>query len=189
VSRKWVVLILILTSAYLLSFGWLTAARAKEAEPQKDSACRTCHEDRYWLYDTGKWYCLCGKQRDCIDCHGGDGKAWDANLAHEGMLINPIAENPAVCKDCHPDDYSMRIECFAAVAGIDLFSETAPTPPRYATAAQVNASSPASPLLQTQPKEPWQKVSIAFVGLLFICNLIFGYRCWRSDCLKKATSQ
>lgn len=37
--------------------------------------CIACHEDLYFLHDTGKWYCLKESPMSCVDCHGGDPSA------------------------------------------------------------------------------------------------------------------
>ena len=45
---------------------------ADDPHPTSDNGnCITCHEDLYFLHDTGNWYCLKESPMACVDCHGG----------------------------------------------------------------------------------------------------------------------
>lgn len=179
-SRKWTLFGLLMVGLVLAGFGWAPVASAQEENPPAESTCRECHESRYWLYDTGKWYCLCGKQGACIDCHGGTDGTWDAEAAHQDIIKNPITENPGVCQKCHAEDAAERIERFAAVAGFDPSALPTPTPTPYVAAAASTSRGPYMPALKS-----WQVAGLGLVAVLFGFVFVFGFRCWRADCLSK----
>jgi len=165
-----------------LCIGSVTPARAQEALPSERSTCRICHENRYYLYDTGQWYCLCGKQRTCTDCHFGVDDAWDIEIAHESLVVNPIEHDATVCQDCHLEDAQDYIAKFAVVAGIDLNATPIPTPtafvpPTLAAGEELHTAS-----LQPQPLQTWQKLAFGGITLAFLGVIMFGYRCWQFDC-------
>jgi hypothetical protein len=163
-----------------------SAAAQSDIPAGSETKCRTCHEDLYHLYDTGKWYCLCGQPRDCTCCHGGDPQTMVAQSAHAGMTANPIAENPGVCQDCHPGDYQERIDQFCAVARIDPLAPPTATLPAFAPvmAGPVEGAQ-LSPLLRVEPLEPWRVAALSLLGVAGAGVLVFGYRCWKADCLMK----
>jgi hypothetical protein len=168
----------------LAGFSQTHRARAQTEAPDTRTKCRTCHEDLYYLYDTGQWYCLCRRQRTCSDCHAGNPDTRDVKLAHEGMVGNPIAENPAICQDCHPEDARARIEQFSQIAGIDPAASLAPThTPDTPWTAGSQGITTLSPLLRTEPMETWRMAALGLLGFAFLGILIFGYRCWKADCL------
>ncbi len=178
----------------LLALALLGATQAAPAQAQSDtpapqSACRTCHEGRYYLHDSGRWYCLCGKQRNCVDCHGGNADTYDEEKAHEGMIANPIFEDPAVCQKCHHDNAQAYIEKFSQVAGIDPWRPTpSPTPVPLAMVYAPQAGEPTL-LLRPQPLETWRIVGLGLLGLLFLVLLGFAYRCWKADCLARSMTK
>ena len=59
-SRKYVTCWMMLTIMLILSFALVSPASAQEAEPtpENDANCVACHEHQYYLYDSGKWFCL-----------------------------------------------------------------------------------------------------------------------------------
>jgi hypothetical protein len=159
-------------------------AQAQAETPAPDSRCRTCHESLYFLHDSGQWCCFCERERTCTCCHGGNPDTANVELAHEGMVANPITENPAICQDCHPDDYQDRIERFSKAAGIEPTPLGAPTRTPQASAwAGSTGDRPTSPLLEPQPLAPWQVAALGLLGGAFLATIMFGYRCWKADCL------
>lgn len=86
------------------------------------SSCLTCHENRYFQYDTGNIYCLTEASARCVDCHGGDPNAPDEATAHAGMLTHPIVNGDiSRCETCHGTAAQSHVDTFAALAG---YSET-----------------------------------------------------------------
>ena len=157
-------------------------ALAQDGSPSERSSCRVCHEDLYYNYDTGKWYCLCGEQRTCTDCHHGVEGVWEVNEAHSGLVVNPILKDPGVCEDCHAEDTHIFVEKFALVAGIDLNTTPVPTQTAYIPVSLSAGEEPSTLLLQAEPFKPWQKLALGLVGFALIGVVVFGYYCWKADC-------
>lgn len=170
--------------AGLIYFGFIlqTPARAQDTSLPEESACRICHEDLYYLYDTGKWYCLCSEQRTCSGCHEGVDGVWDVDAAHAGLVANPLAQGARVCQDCHPDDAQVYIEKFAAVAWIDLNPTPRPTQTAYVPLKLAAGEEPFTPALEAKPFEAWQKLAFGFLGPAFLGAIGFGFKCWQADC-------
>ena len=183
-SRKWIALSLAWIVLYLMGFIGVSAAYAQTGDPPQDTPCWSCHETEYQCREHGKWCCFSNPHRYCTDCHGGDDTTWNKDQAHLGIVYNPIAENPAVCQECHPEDAAARIEQFAAMAALDLSATPAPTRTLSPTAAPIAIHYPAAPTLRL-PQEPWRVAGLALVGVLFVIVLLLGYRCWKADCLTK----
>jgi len=95
-----------------------------------DSSCITCHEKDYPVFDQGEWHMLHGRKDCCAQCHGGNCSTMDKNLAHEGIVANPLEDIYTNCYHCHPDDYQVRADRFAVALGIKPGSR--PTPTRVA---------------------------------------------------------
>lgn len=95
----------------------ITPVSAEGTPPPEECQCKQCHEQQYYLYDSGKWYCLCNSPMTCVHCHGGNGRETNADLAHKDMLANPFANNAAICKDCHEEESQTRVDEFVKRAG------------------------------------------------------------------------
>jgi hypothetical protein len=81
--------------------------------------CIRCHEDLYFLHDTGKWFCLKEAPMACVDCHGGNPNAITKDTAHADRAAHPIInENIAKCQECHPAASIERVQIFRDVAGV-----------------------------------------------------------------------
>jgi hypothetical protein len=95
----------------------------------------------------------------------------DKNLAHQGMIANPLSDIYTNCHSCHPDDYQMRAEVFAVELGITPSSIATPTP---APAGKLLASSLVilpSPISSQQSTFPWPAI---LGGLTIIVLFFFG---------------
>lgn len=96
--------------------------------------CITCHEDLYFLHDTGNWFCLKESPMACVDCHGGQPGTLDRKTAHTNRAAHPIInENVTKCQQCHPDECYERVELFDKTAGISKILVAAPYTPVYST--------------------------------------------------------
>jgi len=165
----------------VLSTAPITPALAQDEIPPEDSTCKTCHENLYLLHDTGKWYCFCGTRLSCTECHGGQVGTMDEDLAHAGMIVNPLVDDAALCQNCHPDNYQEIVEKFALIAGV---SDTPHPCPTYVPAAQViQPPDTAGPtrLLRGLPSGGWQVLGVIILGIAFISVFLFTCRCWRLD--------
>jgi len=106
-------LLALLSASFILA----TPVAAQGTPPAQECGCRVCHEQQYYLYDAGKWYCLCKAPMTCVHCHGGDGLAKTADLAHKDMLVHPFENEAAACKNCHAQDAQRRVNEFVQRAG------------------------------------------------------------------------
>jgi len=83
------------------------------------NTCRNCHEDLYYLHDTGKSYCLAESPMQCVDCHAGDPEAISQESAHKAYIKYPVVnQDDSKCYQCHPEQAKARVEKFRQVAGI-----------------------------------------------------------------------
>ncbi len=93
----------------------------EEAAPALSSSCIVCHEDLYYLYDTGKWYCVAEARDRCADCHAGNPNSIQIDVAHTGLIAYPVVNGDVTkCKECHPQDYSAHVQKFAETAGFPV---------------------------------------------------------------------
>lgn len=171
----------ILVGVALLIPDRIGQAHAQEEIPPEDNSCMDCHEDQYYLYDSGKWYCLSETKVRCTECHRGRPDTMIKESAHEGIIANPLVNDAAVCQNCHPDDYRARVQIYASIAGIS------PTPRPYATyvpspvISQSGESAGRMRLLRFLPPGAWQVAGLSFFGVAFLVLLLFACRCWKAD--------
>jgi hypothetical protein len=122
-----------------------------------NSSCITCHEKEDPVYDQGDWHILHARKDCCAQCHGGNCSATDKNLAHEGLVKDPLEDIYTNCYHCHPDDYQARAERFALVLGVTPDSRPTPTP--VAVVAAI-----ARPLMVVPQPELPSESSVASIG-------------------------
>jgi len=156
-------------------------AQAQEATPLPDSACLGCHENLYYLYDTGKWFCQCETQMTCTCCHGGNPEALAEEEAHLGIVLYPTRNDSVACQQCHPDDYKARAERFSEIAGVSEIHSMPPTP-IYSQPVNAEAS-PLASGIQGWMMELLHLTGLFFFSLVLIAFVILAYRCWKADCL------
>jgi hypothetical protein len=115
---------------------WTVPAHAQFHTPQAEPECISCHENLYFLHDTGKWFCLNEEtSMTCTGCHGGDPAALTKEAAHINRAAHPIInENASKCSECHPEQSSERVEIFAREAGISLVMVSTSYKPALAVA-------------------------------------------------------
>jgi hypothetical protein len=121
---------------------------AQEATPTADhGTCIKCHENLYFLYDTGNWFCIRESPMRCVDCHGGDPSSLKQEVAHASRAAHPVInEDVSKCEECHPAECDERVTKFGQVAGISNVLVAAP----YQPMAIVNSEQSQ----QAQPSEP-----------------------------------
>jgi len=184
-SRKWFAVGVMIIGAMILLLPWTIPTHAQEPTPENDANCVACHEHQYYLYDSGKWFCLCDAPMHCVYCHSGRTDSPVKEVAHEGLVLYPTRDHAERCETCHTEDYLSRVVTFDAVAGIS----STPLPIITATAIEPAAvlveEQPAQLLLRLSQLEPWRLVGLGVLGIVMVGILIFGYRCWKADCLAK----
>jgi len=105
---------------------------AQESPPvTENGTCASCHEDLYFLHDTGNWFCIREAPMRCIDCHGGNPNGITQDEAHMNRKAHPIVnEDISKCQECHPEECMERLEKFDQIAGISAVLVAAPYQPK-----------------------------------------------------------
>ena len=185
-NRKWILRWLIVIAAAILLLTPATPAGAQEPTPENDANCVACHTHQYYLYDSGKWFCLCDAPMHCVYCHGGRTDSPLEDVAHEGLVLYPTRELAERCQTCHPDDYVARVVTFETVAGVSSTPQPIITATTVVPAAASVEGEPTSPLLlRLSQLEPWRLAGLGVLAMALIAVSIFGYRCWKADCRAK----
>jgi hypothetical protein len=91
------------------------------------SSCAACHAQEDPVNEKGEWHIIHASKDICINCHGGNGKINDKDLAHEGLTKQPLNDIYTDCHCCHPD-YDDRAARFAPTLGVTPGSCATPTP-------------------------------------------------------------
>ena len=159
-STRW---IFALTAAlFVVLFAILSLpdqASAAQVTASTDNSCLTCHEDLYYLHDSGKWYCITVHKDRCVGCHEGNAAVMKKEEAHLGLIAHPQKDNGAKCQECHtPQDTGTRLAKFASVGGFDTVMEASVYTPSVEVAAGFPEIPEANPLI-----ENWPSLAGAFV--------------------------
>ena len=155
-------LIAVLAGILTLLTMWTVPAHAQFHTPQAEPKCISCHENLYFLHDTGKWFCLNEEtSMTCVGCHGGDPSALTKESAHANRAAYPIVnENTSKCSECHPEQSGERVEIFAREAGTSFVMVSQPYKPAYTV-----AEAQPIPVTGNTPNSKWIP---AVAGVLFI---------------------
>lgn len=116
------------------------------------NSCLTCHEDLYYLHDTGKWYCIAEHKDRCVDCHAGDPATLNKDTSHLGLIAHPQQNNGEKCLECHPQDSQERLVTFAQLGGYKTMPEAKAYTPSIAAKAGFPQVIEVNPL---SAKLPW----------------------------------
>ena len=154
-----------------------TIAYANEPAPtSRQGNCINCHEDLYFLHDTGNWYCLKESPMSCVECHGGDPLATTQEQAHIQRTVHPVLNDDiSKCQVCHPEECAERVKLFDQTAGISQVLVAAP----YTPADSIEESAPVGVGLTQQEQQPsrlpifWETIPLALLaGLALTIYLI-----------------
>lgn len=185
--RKRIIFLSIIIGAVFIQSAWISPVHAQEPAPTptNDANCVACHEHQYYLYDSGKWFCLCEAPMHCVYCHGGRTDSLTKEQAHEGLVLYPTRQHAERCQACHTEDYMERVVTFGEVAGLSPTPQAIITAtPVLPVAAPVEAPS-ISLFFQRSQIETWRQAMLSVLAIALIGVIIFGYRCWKADCLQK----
>ena len=126
------------------------------------NSCFTCHEDLYYLHDTGKYYCITEHKDRCVNCHEGNANVMNKDESHFGLLAHPQKNDGAKCQQCHAGDTQERLATFASLGGYKTVIEAK----AYIPSAEVKSGFPEVPEEnQLVENWPWLAGSIALFGL------------------------
>jgi hypothetical protein len=145
-----------------------------------------CHEHRYYLYDSGKWFCLCDAPMHCVYCHGGRTDSPVEAVAHAGLVLYPTRDHAERCQACHTEDYMARVVTFETIAGVSSSPVAMITATAMEPAAAAMEQPPAPPLTRLDQLDPWQWIGLGVLAIAMVIIIILGYRCWKADCLAKS---
>ncbi|MCC7130947.1 MAG: hypothetical protein B6D39_04760 [Anaerolineae bacterium UTCFX2] len=166
-KKKWNMQISVTgVGALLLLFAvcWMLTpklAQAQCGDIPESSSCYHCHQEQgaFPVYGKGDWHDVHAVKDCCWNCHGGNALSNDADLAHTGMLTNPLADIYTDCYACHPGDYQERADKFAVLLGVT--PESRPTPTAH-PAIMTNGQ----PLVLQPPASSYAANQPAWIGLL-----------------------
>jgi len=127
------------------------------------NSCLTCHEDLYYLHDSGKYYCITEHKDRCVNCHDGNSNEMDKDQAHFGLTAHPQENNGAKCQECHTEDTQTRLATFASLSG---GFKSVIEPVTYTPKVEEKSSFPTTPD-ENQPSRNWIWLvsGTAFFGL------------------------
>lgn len=173
----WAILVL----ALILGVMNVSTVFAQGEAPVAGTACATCHERLYTLYDTGKWYCTCKRRADCTVCHAGQADTFDETLAHQGLFANPVQDNPGACQSCHLGDSEAYIQRFTQIAGVSGPRKPGSTYIPVALQMEEPVDASGALVLAGRSYAPWQLIGLGVLTGLLLGVFLFGCRCWRQD--------
>jgi hypothetical protein len=141
-TYRWIFVSTVSLLAALAAIFSLPAQASAQTAETSDNSCLTCHEDLYYLHDTGCWYCMTEPHKDrCVDCHEGDPTSMKIEDSHLGMLAHPQENGGAKCLECHEQaDLQNRLSAFDVRGGFDKVVR----PEAYIPSAQAEAGFPAA---------------------------------------------
>ena len=90
------------------------------------SSCITCHAPDGHVEVMGEWNRVHLNQDMCTNCHGGNGSSMNKDLAHEGIVAQPLSDIYTDCHSCHPADYIEKSTQLAA--GLNVAPGSCATP-------------------------------------------------------------
>jgi hypothetical protein len=124
---RWLLTIALLLVVTLIWGAVSTSRVLADCGTPPKSSCISCHAPDGHVTAMGEWNSFHLNQDMCTNCHGGNGSAMVKDLAHEGMVAQPLSDIYTDCHSCHPSDYIARSEKLAAVLNVTPDSCATPT--------------------------------------------------------------
>ena len=173
-SRKWFLVMngigIILLAAALTVWG-SSPAQAQCGDNPPQSSCITCHTQEDPINNIGEWHEIHSLKDCCTNCHGGNCKANEKELAHQDLVANPLVDIYVGCHGCHPDDYLVRAERFAMALGVTPGSSPTPTAVSIGPIIEHPIIILPTSLQHTQFSVPWLLVLGILVSIVLV---LFG---------------
>lgn len=164
-SRWVVVLSMALFAIMILGFSQPADVHAAVNLQTADNSCLTCHEDLYYLHDTGCWYCMTDTHKDrCVDCHEGNPAALKEEAAHIGLVKHPQENDGAKCLECHnPEEKDVMMSTFESEhGGFDTVVKAEPYTPAHFAKTGFSTITEANPLVENAS---WLGLGVLLFGL------------------------
>jgi len=112
----------------LMAFTMPSVIAQAQESMQDNGKCINCHENLYYLHDTGNWFCLNDSSMRCVDCHGGNPAATTKETAHYDRSAHPVVgEDISRCETCHTD-CAGRLTALDKIVGISEVKEATYVP-------------------------------------------------------------
>ncbi len=125
---RWFLIAALLLGVALIWSIFSTSTALAQCDTPPKSSCLSCHVQVDHLDGMGEWNNVHVTQDMCTSCHGGNGTAMEEDLAHEGVMAQPLSDIYTNCHSCHPIDYQVKSSQFAATISVTTSSCTTPTP-------------------------------------------------------------
>jgi hypothetical protein len=174
---RWSLIVIAILMAILAWCAFSTSPASAQCDTPK-SSCVSCHGTGNHVTGMGEWNSVHVNQDMCIYCHGGNGNTMDENLAHEGIVAQPLSNIYTDCHSCHPSDYIERSAKFAATLNVTPSSCATPT-----SIAVSNGSGelppgginiPTNPVNATQSQQPFLVIgAMLSILALFLFGLVW----------------
>ena len=123
---RWFLVTCLLLVAMII-VGMLTTSQAAAQCSTPKSSCVSCHGQGNHVNGMDAWNSVHVSQDICTYCHGGNGSSMDKNLAHEGLVAQPLSDTYTSCHSCHPTDYSVKASQLATKLNVTPGSCATPT--------------------------------------------------------------
>jgi hypothetical protein len=169
-TNRW---IFALSTIFLVLFFMMLGMPAQVSAAQETgsnaNSCLTCHEDLYYLHDSGKWYCLAVHTDRCVNCHEGNAAVMKMEESHLGLITHPQEDNGAKCQECHtPADTESRLVEFASAGGFDTAIRANTYMPLREASSGFPDTQQTNPLLENLP---WLVGALVLFGLWLMLAL------------------
>jgi len=141
-----------------------------------ESSCSACHDDAHAVYRPGEWHTIHAGKDCCWNCHGGNDRVADKDLAHVSLVRNPLEDTYISCHQCHPDDYRQRADRFARILGVTPASRESITQSvALAPAGGQPIGQPVGSEMTSEPAAPWLGPAALAIGA-FLFGLALVWR-------------
>jgi hypothetical protein len=148
-TNRWIFVLTVSLLVVLTAVFSLPVQASAQTAGTSDNSCLTCHEDLYYVHDTGCWYCMTEAHKDrCVDCHEGNLTSMKVEESHLGMLAHPQENDGAKCLECHKqDELAGALNTFDANGGFDVVIKAESHAPDYQVEAGFPEVEEVSPLV------------------------------------------
>ncbi len=171
-NNHWLPILAAILLAVLFAVYLPTRATAAQSMDTVPNSCLSCHEDLYYLYDTGSHYCLAAHADRCTNCHQGNNATVKQEEAHIGLLARPQENDGAKCRECHtPQEARDRMTTFALQSG---GFGTVLQEPAYISSVRPSSEFPEVP--QESGVWPWLAGAAVLFGLWLALVLLSPVR-------------
>jgi hypothetical protein len=159
--------ILLVTALAVLSLP--SQASAEKPTDAVENSCLSCHEELYYLHDSGKHCCITEHAARCVDCHEGNKTVMNREESHQGLLAHPQENHGEKCLECHtPELAQTRLAEMASTVGFDTVIKADEYKPVVSPASGFTGSTTVDPLRE---KIIWVAGSIVVFGLWLVLVL------------------